>query len=344
MPELPEVETVRRGLEPVLAGARLTHVRQNRPDLRFPFPDRFPERLDGAVVERIDRRAKYLLMPLSTGETWVTHLGMTGRFTLDGTLLGEFEEAAPIAGKHEHFSGCAIRDGAATRIGYADARRFGFMGLIPSDQVETHPWFAGLGPEPLGNGFSGAHLAEVFAGRKPTIKVSLLDQRHVAGLGNIYVCEALYRARISPLVAAGKVPGKDFLCTAAPGTAESFTFNVDSFAMFQLRDKGAQQAQADLASALMSADFQEVFNLNKGSIPVRLNMDLAKFDDCAKSSAATFVESAKSGALVPSVAHGMAVPAAAAGALQDAVSQFWNDDKMSVASAQSKIAAAAKIK
>lgn len=205
MPELPEVETVRRGLEPVLVGARLTRVRQNRPDLRFPFPERFVERLDGAMVERIDRRAKYLLAPLSTGETWVTHLGMTGRFTLDGEQLGEFEEAAPIAGKHEHLSLCAVSGGATTRVGFADARRFGFMGLIATDQVESHPWFAGLGPEPLGNGFSGAHLAEAFAGKKQSIKVSLLDQRIVAGLGNIYVCEALYRARISPLTAAGKV-------------------------------------------------------------------------------------------------------------------------------------------
>jgi len=205
MPELPEVETVRRGLEPVLAGARLTRVRQNRPDLRFPFPDRFPERLEGAVVERIDRRAKYLLMPLSTGETWVSHLGMTGRFTLDGEQLGEFEQAAPIVGKHEHVSLSAIRGATSTRVGFADARRFGFMGLIPTGAVETHPWFAALGPEPLGNGFSAAHLAEAFAGRKQNIKVSLLDQRTVAGLGNIYVCEALYRARISPLTPAGRV-------------------------------------------------------------------------------------------------------------------------------------------
>ncbi len=205
MPELPEVETVRRGLEPVLKGARLTRVRQNRPDLRFPFPERFVERLEDAVVERLERRAKYLLFPLSTGETWVTHLGMTGRFTLDGEQLGEFEEAAPIGGKHEHMSLCAVRDGVTTRVGFADARRFGFMGLIPTDQVEAHPWFAGIGPEPLGNGFSGAHLAEAFAGRKQNIKVSLLDQRTVAGLGNIYVCEALHRARISPLTPAGKV-------------------------------------------------------------------------------------------------------------------------------------------
>jgi formamidopyrimidine-DNA glycosylase len=205
MPELPEVETVRRGLEPVLVGARLTRVRQNRPDLRFPFPDRFVERLEGAGVERIDRRAKYLLAALSTGETWVTHLGMTGRFTVDGEQLGEFEEPAPIAGKHEHMSFCALKDGTATRVGFADARRFGFMGLIPTDAVEAHPWFVGMGPEPLGNGFSAAHLAEAFDGKKQNIKVSLLDQRNVAGLGNIYVCEALYRARFSPLIAAGKV-------------------------------------------------------------------------------------------------------------------------------------------
>lgn len=196
---------MRRGLEPVLQGARLTRVRQNRPDLRFPFPERFPERLEGATVLRLDRRAKYLLFPLSTGETWVSHLGMTGRFTVDGAQLGEFEEPAPIAGKHEHVSLCAVKDGVATRVGFADARRFGFMGLIPTEAVDAHPWFAGLGPEPLGNGFSGTHLAEAFAGRKQNIKVSLLDQRIVAGLGNIYVCEALYRARISPLVAAGSV-------------------------------------------------------------------------------------------------------------------------------------------
>ena len=189
----------------MLTGARLTRVRQNRPDLRFPFPERFVDRLEGAVVQRIDRRAKYLLMPLSTGETWVSHLGMTGRFTLDGEQLGEFEAAAPVVGKHEHVSLCAVRGGAATRVGFADARRFGFMGLIPTGEVEAHPWFAALGPEPLGNGFSGAHLAAAFAGKAQNVKVSLLDQRIVAGLGNIYVCEALYRARISPLVAAGKV-------------------------------------------------------------------------------------------------------------------------------------------
>nr|WP_293999559.1 ABC transporter substrate-binding protein [Sphaerotilus sp.] len=145
-------------------------------------------------------------------------------------------------------------------------------------------------------------------------------------------------------VAAGKVPGKDFVCAAAPGTAKSFTFNVDSFAMFKLKNDANVKAQKDLAAAIMSTDFQEVFNLNKGSIPVRLNMDLSKFDDCAKLSSKDFVETAKTGALVPSVAHGMAVPSAAAGAIQDAVSQFWNSDKMTAAEAMAKIATAAQTK
>jgi glucose/mannose transport system substrate-binding protein len=145
-------------------------------------------------------------------------------------------------------------------------------------------------------------------------------------------------------LAAGKVPGKDFLCAAAPGTANAFTFNVDSFAMFKLKDAAAQKAQADLSSAIMSPPFQEVFNLNKGSIPVRLNMSMAKFDDCAKLSSKDFVETAKTGGLVPSAAHGMAISPAAEGAIKDAVSQFWNDDKIAVAEAQKRIAAAAKTK
>ena len=144
--------------------------------------------------------------------------------------------------------------------------------------------------------------------------------------------------------AAGKVPGKDYLCAAAPGTANAYTFNVDSFAMFKLKDSGAQKAQADLAASIMGVEFQEVFNLNKGSIPVRLNMDMAKFDDCAKLSAKDFVSTAKSGGLVPSVAHGMAIAPAAEGAIKDAVSQFWNDDKISVADGVANIAKAAATK
>lgn len=145
-------------------------------------------------------------------------------------------------------------------------------------------------------------------------------------------------------LAAGKVPGKDFACVAAPGTAKSYTYNVDSFALFKLKDANNQKAQKDLAAAIMSTDFQEVFNLNKGSIPVRLNMKLDKFDECAKTSSADFVASSKAGSLVPSIAHGMSVPSAVEGAMKDVVSQFWNDDKMTSAQAMDKLAAAAKTK
>lgn len=142
-------------------------------------------------------------------------------------------------------------------------------------------------------------------------------------------------------LAAGKAPGKDFICAAAPGTAGAFTFNVDSFILFKLKDPNAQRAQADFASALVSDAFQESFNLNKGSIPVKLGMKMDKFDDCAKLSSKDFVETAKSGGLVPSIAHGMAVRPAAEGAIKDAVSNFWNDDRVSVADAMKKITAAA---
>ncbi len=144
--------------------------------------------------------------------------------------------------------------------------------------------------------------------------------------------------------AAGKVPGKDYTCAAAPGTGNAYTFNVDSFAMFKLKDAAAQKAQADLAAAIMGVEFQEVFNLNKGSIPVRLNMDMAKFDDCAKLSTKDFVATSKNGGLLPSIAHGMAVKPAAEGAIKDAVSQFWNDDKISVADGVKNIAKAAATK
>lgn len=144
--------------------------------------------------------------------------------------------------------------------------------------------------------------------------------------------------------AAGKTPGKDYVCAAAPGTGNAYTFNVDSFAMFKLKDAAAQKAQADLAASIMGTEFQEVFNLNKGSIPVRLGMKMDKFDDCAKLSSKDFVDTAKSGGLVPSIAHGMAVSPAAEGAIKDAVSQFWNDDKISVADGVKNIAKAATTK
>lgn len=206
MPELPEVETVRRGLLSSLEGRRITHVLARRPDLRFPLPERFAGRLEGARVEALGRRAKYMLAALDTGETLVMHLGMTGRFEiqdLGGSIKpGAFALKAPESEKHAHV---VIDTDAGRRLTYFDARRFGFMALVDTDRLELHPWFAGMGPEPLGPGFTPAYLAEVLQGRSQAIKTLLLDQRIVAGLGNIYVCEALHRTGISPLKAGGKV-------------------------------------------------------------------------------------------------------------------------------------------
>ncbi len=202
MPELPEVETVRRGLEPHLTGARLVRVVQNRPDLRFPLPTHFIERLTGARVERLDRRAKYLLAPLDTGETLVAHLGMTGRFTIESQMPGDFHHAAGADPKHTHV---VLHTESGTTVSYNDARRFGFMDLIATTALTGHPWFASMGPEPLGPGFNTAQLAGALKGRKQSIKVLLLDQRTVAGLGNIYVCEALNRAGVDPRKEGGQI-------------------------------------------------------------------------------------------------------------------------------------------
>ena len=205
MPELPEVETVKRGLEPALAGARLKRVTARRPDLRFPLPERFAERLTGARIEGLGRRAKYLMAPLDTGETLVMHLGMTGRFEISGadrSRPGAFRHAAPTNDPHAHV---VFETDAGARITYYDPRRFGYMALVNTATLDLHPWFAGLGPEPLSDDFDGARLTRAFKGRKQGPKTLLLDQRIVAGLGNIYVCEALHRARISPFRAAGRI-------------------------------------------------------------------------------------------------------------------------------------------
>jgi formamidopyrimidine-DNA glycosylase len=202
MPELPEVETIRRGLQPALEGARLQRVEQRRPDLRFPLPDRFAARLTGARVTRLSRRAKYLLAELDQGETWVTHLGMTGRFTVERQPTAAFAHAVSTAPAHEHL---VFETDGGMRIGFADPRRFGYMDLIPSAALEAHPWFKGLGPEPLGNSFSAAHLQGAFEGRAQNVKATLLDQRVVAGLGNIYVCEALHRSKLAPTTPAGQI-------------------------------------------------------------------------------------------------------------------------------------------
>jgi formamidopyrimidine-DNA glycosylase len=200
MPELPEVETVRRGLEPVMAGRRFIRVEQRRPDLRFPLPERFAERLEGRRVTALRRRAKYLLADLSGGpdepeHVLIMHLGMSGRFTCSGQPLGEFVHETGGGKTHDHI--VFHMEGGAV-VTYNDPRRFGFMDLVAAGDLDGHKLFAGMGVEPLGNGFHAGALAERAQGRNTDLKAFLLDQRTVAGLGNIYVCEALHRAGLSP--------------------------------------------------------------------------------------------------------------------------------------------------
>ena len=206
MPELPEVETVRGGLAPVLEGHRLTRVEARRPDLRFPLPVNFVQQLTGATVTHLERRAKYLLARLDREDTLVMHLGMSGRFEIanpEGVERpGEFHYAPDPDPKHAHI---VFETDAGVRVTYYDPRRFGYMALVNTATMHLHPWFAALGPEPLSDAFDAAHLKAAFKDRKQGPKTLLLDQRIVAGLGNIYVCEALNRARISPFKAAGGV-------------------------------------------------------------------------------------------------------------------------------------------
>jgi formamidopyrimidine-DNA glycosylase len=206
MPELPEVETVRQGLAPHLEGARLLKVTQNRADLRFPFPDGFAERLTGVRVTRLDRRAKYLRAELDSGETLVAHLGMTGRFTIDQRQPGQFHRAAGVDEKHTHL---VFETDRGAVIAFNDARRFGYMDLIATDELCDHPWFKGLGPEPLDKAFNTRALGRAFEGRTQSVKATLLDQRIVAGLGNIYVSEALHRSRLDPHRPAGAVTARE---------------------------------------------------------------------------------------------------------------------------------------
>ena len=202
MPELPEVETVRRGLAPVMEGAVIARAEVNRPDLRWPFPERMAERLSGQRVERLRRRSKYILADLSSDETLLVHLGMSGRMTVSGDPLGRFVHDHPAHQKHDHVV-FHLQNGA--RVTFNDPRRFGAMDLMDTPTAEAHKLLAGLGPEPLGNDFHESYLVAALAGRNTPIKSALLDQRIVAGLGNIYVCEALYRAGIHPGRKAGRI-------------------------------------------------------------------------------------------------------------------------------------------
>ena len=191
MPELPEVETTVRGLAPVLEGARIERVTLHRGDLRRPFPPDLGQRLTGATVTHLGRRAKYGLIDTDRGDTLVFHLGMSGRWRIDPEEIG----------KHDH----VVIETARHRLALNDPRRFGSLDLVPTRSLGAWPPFAALGPEPLGPHFTAAHLAAAFAGRTAPIKALLLDQRIVAGLGNIYVCEALHMAGIAPGRAAGRI-------------------------------------------------------------------------------------------------------------------------------------------
>jgi formamidopyrimidine-DNA glycosylase len=213
MPELPEVETVRRGLAPVMEGARFIKVEANRPDLRRPFPEGFVKRLEGQTVTGLGRRAKYLLADLSSGEVLMMHLGMSGSFRVAHDAKertpGAYYHERSTAGAHDHV---VFHMSSGARITFNDPRRFGLMLIVPRNELGDHPLMKEVGPEPLGNAFDAAMLADACRGKKTSLKAALSDQKVVAGLGNIYVCEALHRARLSPrrsaatLVARGGKP------------------------------------------------------------------------------------------------------------------------------------------
>ncbi|KFE34087.1 bifunctional DNA-formamidopyrimidine glycosylase/DNA-(apurinic or apyrimidinic site) lyase [Thioclava atlantica] len=195
MPELPEVETVRRGLAPAMEGRRIERAEVNRPDLRWPLPERMAERLQGARVERLRRRSKYILADLDTGESLLIHLGMSGRMLVSGVMLGDFHLDHPAPQKHDHV---VLHMENGGRVTFNDARRFGAMDLVLTEREAAHWLLAGLGPEPFGNDFHEDYLVEALKRRASPIKTALLDQHVVAGLGNIYVCEVLHRAGIDP--------------------------------------------------------------------------------------------------------------------------------------------------
>lgn len=201
MPELPEVETVRRGIAPVLVGRKLVRVLQRRPDLRVPFPPQMAEQLTGRRVTAVNRRAKFLLITFEDGLTLIVHLGMSGKFVI---LPGEANRPDNFA-PHDHV---ILDTEGGDRLVFNDPRRFGLMDLTPTDAVDHARWFAGMGPEPLGNSFSAESLSEALRGRRTSIKAALLDQKVVAGLGNIYVSEALFRSGISPRRSAHTIPGR----------------------------------------------------------------------------------------------------------------------------------------
>lgn len=205
MPELPEVETVRRGLLSAMEGGLIARAEVNRPDLRWPLPERMAERLTGATVRQLRRRSKYILADLDTGESLLIHLGMSGRMLVSGVILGGFHQDHPAPQKHDHV---VLHMAGGARVTFNDARRFGAMDLVRTDREDAYWLLAGLGPEPFGNDFHEDYLVARLKGRATPIKAALLDQRVVAGLGNIYVSEVLCRAGIDPRRQAGRISAR----------------------------------------------------------------------------------------------------------------------------------------
>ena len=211
MPELPEVETTVRGLAKFLEGERITRVQLNRANLRRPFPPDLVQVMTGATVSALSRRAKYGLLQLDRGATMIFHLGMSGRWRID----------PETPDTHDHL----LLETARHRFALCDPRRFGSVDLVATHALDLWPQFAALGPEPLGPGLTAAHLKAALAGRTQSVKLTLLDQRIVAGLGNIYVCEALWRAGIRPLKQAGKVTGPQ-LARLVPAIVDVLTASI----------------------------------------------------------------------------------------------------------------------
>lgn len=209
MPELPEVETVRRGLAPVMEGAVIVGAEARRADLRFAFPAGFAARLAGRRILALSRRAKYLLADLDDGEVLVMHLGMSGSFRIVAgereAIAGRFHHERSREAVHDHVVFRLERAGETAAVIYNDPRRFGYMDLIARESLGQHPYFARLGIEPTGNTLGGDMIARLFGGKTAPLKATLLDQRIIAGLGNIYVCEALWQAGLSPKRAAGSI-------------------------------------------------------------------------------------------------------------------------------------------
>ena len=258
MPELPEVETVRAGLEPVLRGRSFVRVEQRRADLRFPLPERFAERLTGRRVLRLDRRAKYILVHLDRDEVLAVHLGMTGRLIVSNggperdLTLGQYVYEHGKDAKHDHLV-FTMSSGAV--VTYNDARRFGYMTLIPARELDGNAFFSGLGVEPLGPELTGAYLARRAAGKKVDLKAFLMDQRIVAGLGNIYVCEALFRAGLDPWKPASRLATRGGRPTPA---AERLAAEIKAVLADAIRAGGStlrDYKRADGTSGLFQNDF-----------------------------------------------------------------------------------------